>query len=144
MKTIKILFVLAIIISVLSCNGQQEKKVTQASPTASSDKIEAYYFHFTARCTTCKTIEAKAKEFLETDYPVRFKSGLITFQSVNLDEASSKPLAEKLGVTGQTLLLVRGDQKINITNEGFLYAVAKPEKFNEVIRDKVELLSLEK
>ena len=53
-------------------------------------------------------------------------------------------LIEKLGVTGQTLLLVRGDQKINITNEGFLYAVAKPEKFNEVIRDKVELLSLEK
>ena len=144
MKTIKLLFVLAAIIPMLSCNSQHEKKVTLASETGSPDIIEAYYFHFTARCTTCKTIEAKAKEFLESDYPARFKSGLITFQSVNLDEAATKPLAEKLGVTGQTLLLVRGDRKINITNEGFLYAVAKPEKFNEVIREKVDLLSLEK
>ena len=144
MKTFKILLALVLIVPVLSCNGQQEKKVTQISSAASSDKIEAYYFHFTARCTTCKTIEAKTKEYLETDYPEKFRSGLITFQSVNLDEATSKPLADKLGVTGQTLLFVRGDQKINITNEGFLYAVAKPEKFNEVIRDKVELLLLEK
>jgi hypothetical protein len=144
MKTIKILLALAIIVPVLSCNGQQEKKAAQASPTTSSDKIEAYYFHFTVRCTTCKTIEAKTKEFLETGYPERFKNGLITFQSINLDEVTSKPLADRLGVTGQTLLLVRGDRKINLTNEGFLYAVVKPEKFNEVIREKVDLLSLEK
>ena len=144
MKTIRLILALAFLIPVFSCNGQQEKKATPASLIVSSDKIEAYYFHFTARCTTCKTIEAKAKECLETDYPERFRSGLITFQSVNLDEVTSKPLAEKLGVTGQTLLLVRGEQKINITNEGFLYAVAKPEKFNAVIREKVDLLSLEK
>lgn len=141
MKTIRLLLALALIVPVLSCNGQQEKKVAEASTSTSSDKIEAYYFHFTARCTTCKTIEAKAREYLETGYPERFKSGLITFQSVNLDEATSKPLAERLGITGQTLLLVKNDQKINITNEGFLYAVAKPDKFNEVIREKVDLLS---
>ena len=144
MKTIRFLLALALIVPVLSCSGQQEKKVTQTSLSASSDTIEAYYFHFTARCTTCKTIEAKAKEYLETGYPERFKNGLITFQSVNLDEVETKPLADRLGITGQALLLVRGDQKINITNEGFLYAVAKPDKFNEVIREKVDLLSLNK
>jgi hypothetical protein len=144
MKAIRFFLAFALIIPVMSCNGQQNKKESPASSTASSDKIEAYYFHFTARCTTCKTIEAKAKEYLETGYPERFKNGLITFQSVNLDESTSKPLAERLGVTGQTLLLVRGDQKINLTNEGFLYAVAKPEKFKEVIREKVDFLSLEK
>jgi hypothetical protein len=144
MKTIKILFVLAAIIPALSCNSQQEKKVTQASATESSDKIEAYYFHFTARCTTCKTIEADAKKNLETLYPVQVKAGLISFQSLNLDDAANKPLAEKLGISGQTLLLVKGNQKINLTNEGFLYAVAKPEKFKEVIREKVDLLSLKK
>jgi len=144
MKTMRFLLLLAIMIPVLSCNGQQEKKVTPISSTASSDKIEAYYFHFTARCTTCKTIEAKAREYLETGYPERFKNGQITFQSVNIDEAANKSLAGKLGITGQTLLLVRGEQKINITNEGFLYAVAKPEKFNEVIREKVDLLSQNK
>ena len=38
-------------------------------------------------------------------------------------------MGEKLGVNSQTLLIVKGDQKINITNEGFLYAVSQPQKF---------------
>jgi hypothetical protein len=138
MKTIKFLWALIFIVPILSCSGQQEKKAVSASSQASSDKIEAYYFHFTARCTTCKTIEAKTKENLETLYPNLVKQGLITFQSVNLDDLTSKPLADKLGVQGQTLLIVKGDQKINLTTEGFMYAVVKPEKFKEIINEKVE------
>ncbi len=139
MKPIRLLAVLAISITFLACNSQPAKKAAKEM-SSSSDKIEAYYFHFTARCVTCKTIEAKAKENLELIYPAQVKQGLITFQAINLDEESSKPLAEKLGVAGQTLLIVKGDQKINITNEGFLYAVAKPEKFREVINEKVDFL----
>lgn len=137
MKTIRLLLALALIIPLLSCNAQPSKNETKTA-ASSSDKIEAYYFHFTARCITCKTIEANAKENLETLYPSHVKQGLITFQSLNLDDASNKQLAEKLGVTGQALLFVKGDQKINLTNEGFLYAVAKPEKFKEIINEKVD------
>ena len=137
MKSLRLLIAIAFVIPFLSCNAQPEKKEAKAA-SASSDKIEAYYFHFTARCTTCLTIEAKAKENLETLYPNQVKQGSITFKAVNLDDASSKPLAEKLGVTGQTLLFVKGDQKINLTNEGFLYAVVKPEKFREIINEKVD------
>jgi hypothetical protein len=137
MKTVRLLLGIVLFISLLACNAQSSKNDVKAS-SDNSDKIEAYYFHFTARCVTCRTIEAKAKENLETLYPNQFKLGLITFQSVNLEEASSKPLAEKLGVSGQTLLIVKGDQKINLTNEGFLYAVAKPEKFKEIINEKVD------
>jgi len=137
MKTIRLSLGLALLIPFLSCNAQSTTKEAKASDN-NSDKIEAYYFHFTARCVTCRTIEAKAKENLEVLYPNQVKQGLITFQSLNLEEASSKPLAEKLGVSGQTLLLVKGDQKINLTNEGFMYAVAKPEKFKEIINEKVD------
>ena len=137
MKRVRLLAGIVLFIPLLACNAQSPKKDVKASDD-NSDKIEAYYFHFTARCVTCKTIEAKAKENLETLYPNQVKLGLITFQSINLEEASSKPLAEKLGVSGQTLLIVKGDQKINLTNEGFLYAVAKPEKFKEIINEKVD------
>jgi hypothetical protein len=137
MKTVRLLLGIALFIPLLACNAQSPKKEVKTSDT-NSDKIEAYYFHFTARCVTCRTIEAKAKENLEDLYPIQMKQGLITFQSVNLDEASSKPLAEKLGVSGQTLLIVKGDQKINLTNEGFMYAVVKPEKFKEIINEKVD------
>ena len=137
MKTYRLFIMLLLIISFSACTGQSSKKEVKES-VSNSDKIEAYYFHFTARCVTCRTIEAKAKENLETLYPNQFKQGLITFQSVNLEEASSKPLAERLGVSGQTLLIVKGDQKINLTNEGFMYAVVKPEKFKEIINEKVD------
>lgn len=137
MKTVRLLLGIALFIPFLACNAQSSKNEVKAS-NSNSDKIEAYYFHFTARCVTCRTIEAKAKENLEVLYPNQVKQGLITFQSLNLEEASSKPLAEKLGVSGQTLLLVKGNQKINLTNEGFKYAVAKPEKFKEIINEKVD------
>ena len=137
MKAIKLLLAIAMLVPFLTVNAQSSKKEVKAS-TTSSDKIEAYYFHFTARCTTCKTIEAKAKENLETLYPKQLKQGLITFQSLNLEEAPNKTLADKLGVSGQALLLVKGDQKINLTNEDFMYAVAKPEKFKEIINEKVD------
>jgi hypothetical protein len=137
MKTYRLIIAFLLMVPFIACTGQPSKKEVKSS-ASNSDKIEAYYFHFTARCTTCRTIEAKAKENLETLYPNQFKQGLITFRAVNLDDASSKPLAEKLGVTGQTLLFVKGDQKINLTNEGFLYAVVKPEKFKEIINEKVD------
>lgn len=123
-----------------SCNAQSPKSDAKASSQASSDKIEAYYFHFTTRCNTCKTLEANAKTDLETLYPELFKNGMMAFQSINLDDAASESLAKQLGVSGQTLLFVKGDKKINLTNEGFMYAVVKPEKFREVIKEKMDLL----
>ena len=87
---------------------------------------------------TCKAVEAEAKKDLETLYPDMTKQGNLSFQAINLDDASSKAIAEKLKISGQTLLLVKGTQKINITNEGFLYANTNPEKFKSIIKEKVD------
>lgn len=141
MKIFRLIIAVLLFAPVIACTAQPSDKQANTSDN-NSDKIEAYYFHFTARCVTCKTIEAKAKENLETLYPNQFKQGLITFQSVNLEEASSKPLAERLGISGQTLLIVKGNQKINLTNEGFMYAMVKPEKFKEIINQKVDGLMI--
>jgi hypothetical protein len=135
MKTIRLFLAIALFIPFAACSAQTEKKDGNA---ASSDKIEAYYFHFTARCMTCKTVEEQARLDIETLYPERVKQGKISFRSVNLDDASSKEIAEKLQISGQTLLLVKGNQKINITNEGFMYAVHQPEKFKAIIKEKID------
>jgi hypothetical protein len=128
-------FALLMILGSVSCSAQTEKKEA-ASQT--SGNVEAYYFHFSSRCVTCKTVEAETKADLEMLY-----KGEVTFQAVNLDDASSKALAEKLQISGQTLLLVKGDTKINITNEGFMYARSNPEKFKTIIKEKVDgLLNL--
>jgi hypothetical protein len=141
MKTFSPVILLILTIFSFSCNSQPSSQPVINQPVEdNSDKIEAYYFHFTARCVTCKTIEADTKKNLEILYPEEFSAGLITFQSLNLDEEPSMAIAKKLGVSGQTLLLVKGNQKINLTNEGFLYAVPKPEKFKDIINEKVEFL----
>ena len=125
-------FVIMLLTSNFSCNAQTSKKETK---TSTSDKVEAYYFHNTARCVTCKTVEAETKADLENLY-----GGQVSFKSLNLEEASTKPIAEKLQVSGQTLLIVKGDQKINLTNEGFMYARTNPVKFKKIIKEKVDKL----
>ena len=135
MRAIRLFLAMVMILPVAACNAQSTKETT---PDGNSGKVEAYYFHFNARCVTCKTVEAEAKADIEMLYPELVKSGKVSFIAVNLDEPSGKAMAGKLDVNGQTLLLVRGTQKINITNEGFMYARTDPEKFKAVIKEKVD------
>lgn len=103
--------------------------------TGNKAKLEAYYFHNATRCVTCKTVESEAKTILKELY-----GDNVTFQSLNLEDKTTKELAKKLKVSGQTLLVVNGSKKVNLTNDGFLYAVTNPEKFKSVIKTKVDPL----
>ncbi len=122
----------------ISCSAQSDQKPT--SPVTKSGDVEVYYFHMTTRCVTCKTVEAEARKNVEMLYADKVKSGKISFTALNLEEATGKSMGEKLGVNSQTLLIVKGDEKINITNEGFLYAVSQPQKFTEVMKSKIDPL----
>ena len=131
MKKVIFLSFALIIMSSLICNAQTAKKET----TITGNQVEAYYFHNTVRCETCRTVEAEAKADLMNLY-----GDQVTFKALNLEDDATKPIAEKLKVSGQTLLIVKGDQKINLTNEGFLYAVTNPAKFKSIIKAKVDPL----
>lgn len=123
-------FTILIFVGVFSCNAQTSKK---EAPISTTDKVDVYYFHFSSRCATCKTVEAEAKADIQSLY-----NGDVSFQVINLDDESSKAIAEKLNISGQTLLIVKGNEKINLTNEGFLYAVNNPVKFKSIIKEKVD------
>jgi len=119
-------------------NAQTVKKAT--TQTSASNKIMVYYFHFSRRCNTCMSVEATAKQALETIYPDKVKKGEYTFQSLNLDDESSKAIAEKLGVGGQTLLVVCDDKKIDLTDKGFMNA-HDLEKMKIEIKKAIEQLA---
>jgi len=136
MKMIRLLVVIALLVPFLAGNAQTGNKEKSVN-----EKIEAYYFHFTTRCVTCRTVEERAKENLGDLYPGQVKAGTITFQAANLNEEAGEALAKKLGVSGQTLLLVKGSKQINLTNEAFLYAVTNPEKYKAIIKEKVDELN---
>lgn len=121
MKQITLLVsILAIMAGSISCNNQgNRKEVAQAVNTS---EVKVYYFHFTRRCATCLAVEENARKAIEALYPTEVKTGDYAFISLNLDETSTKGIADKLGVGGQTMLVVRGEKKIDITSEAWLSA----------------------
>jgi hypothetical protein len=138
MKNFLITAFTMLIFAGISCTTQSEKKQTVTA--TSGNDVEVYYFHMTTRCVTCKTIEAEARKNIEMLYPEQVKTGKISFTVLNVEESPGKDIGAELGVNSQALLIVKGDQKINITSEGFLYASSKPDRFKEIIREKVDSL----
>ncbi|MBC8146796.1 MAG: hypothetical protein H8E98_02290 [Bacteroidetes bacterium] len=139
MRTVKSILISFIIFSSFAlCTSQTTEKNNESQVTVS--KIDVYYFHFTRRCLTCNAVEDESKKALETLYPKQVKAGTITFQSINLDEEGSNEISKKLDIAEQALLIVKGNTKINLTNEGFMYARSNPEKLKAKIKAEVDKL----
>ena len=126
MKKIQLLSITIVLILVNFISNAQ---------TGNQAKVQAYYFHNATRCTTCKTVEAEAKTDLKELYGDK-----VSFQALNLEDKATQEIAKKLKVSGQTLLVVKDDKQVNLTNEGFLYAVTNPDKFKTIIKEKVDPL----
>lgn len=134
MKTIKMISLLFVMASMsISCSGQTGKN--KNTSVKKSDDVQVYYFHNTRRCATCKAVEAESKKAVEELY-----GNKVAFAAYNLEEEKGEEKANELGVSGQTLLIVGGDTKINITNEGFMNARNNPDKLKQIIKDKIDPL----
>ena len=107
------------------------------APTA---KIEVYYFHFTRRCMTCQNVENVSKKAVETLYPDKVKSGDISFQSVNLEEKAGEAIGAKYKIEGQTLIVICGAKRVDLTEKGFMYANDSPDKLKAEIKKAIENL----
>jgi hypothetical protein len=138
MKALKISFMMFVAVSLSACNAQSSQDQKLAS--ANTDDLSIYYFHFTKRCATCNAVETETIVALEMFYADQVKEGTIAFTSLNLEEEDGKEMAKQLKVSGQTLLLVKGEQMVNLTNEGFMNARTKPVKFHEVLRTQINKL----
>jgi hypothetical protein len=82
-------------------------------------------------------VEENARKAVEVLYPIEVHTGEYSFTSLNLDEASTKGIADKLGVGGQSLMVVRGDKKIDITSAAWM-AAHDPEKMKTEIKSGIE------
>ena len=136
MKATKLMLILLVAVSVSACNAQTSQD--QKSAGVETDELQIYYFHFTKRCATCNAVENEAKLALEMFYTDQVKEGNIAFTSLNLEEEDGKKMAEQLKVSGQALLLVKGDQMVNLTNEGFMNARTKPDRFHEILKSSID------
>ena len=135
MKNLKVLLLAFLTIGMnLSCSTQT-KQDQKSETTTNADNVEVYYFHYSRRCATCMAVESVSKEAVAELYGDK-----VSFADYNLDEADGEAKGKDLEVSGQTLLIVSGNDKINITNEGFMNARSNPEKLKAIIKEKIDPL----
>ena len=88
----------------------------QANPPAASQpqsadtKVVAYYFHVTARCTTCRTIESYSREVIEPKFSADIASGRLQFKLVNVQLAENRHFVKDYQLFTKSLVLVRFDK----------------------------------
>ena len=132
------LLIMFVAMFLCSCNAQTPEN--QKTKNEISEDIQVYYFHNTKRCATCNAVENETKVALEMFYEDKMKAGTMDFTSLNLEEDEGKEMAQSLRVSGQTLLVVKGEIQVNLTNEGFMNARTNPTKFHEIIKTQIDKL----
>jgi hypothetical protein len=121
-----------------------------ASATADNvnDGLVVYYFHSSARCPTCRSIEAQADEAVKTHFASQLDKGEVIWKIANYEHASVKPLAEQFKITMPVVVLVRMKngqiEKWNRLDKVWALVGDKP-AFAKYMREEIErMLSPEK
>jgi hypothetical protein len=134
-----LLFLGVAAISTQACKGSTKDNSTSSEVTFSenhqSGEVKAYYFHATRRCATCQAVESVSREAIEEYY-----GNAVVFESINREVEKDNPLVEKYKISGQTLLIVNGDKKVNLTNDAFLNARTNPEKLKAKLKETIDSL----
>ncbi|MCK9220405.1 MAG: nitrophenyl compound nitroreductase subunit ArsF family protein [Bacteroidales bacterium] len=137
-KIISFMVLLAMVVGSYACTGNTSSASNGIAAFIPDKKVEVYYFHFTRRCTTCLNVENVTKKAVETLYPEKVKNGEITFKSVNLDEKDGEAIGAKYKIEGQTLIVICGNKRVDLTDKGFLYANDSPDKLKKEIKKAVD------
>jgi hypothetical protein len=82
-----------------------------AAAAESGPKVIAYYFHGYKRCQTCLSIEAFAKEALESGFPDALEKGRLEWRAINMEEESNKHYVEKYQLAASSLILFSSNGK---------------------------------
>jgi len=93
--------------------------------------VYVYYFHGKQRCKTCIAVQNHAKEAIDQMYGGNQN---VQFMEVLIEDAGYKELVEKYGVSWSTLIVAKGDDYIDITQNSF----ANPEGVKELLKAEVD------
>ncbi|MDZ7738065.1 MAG: nitrophenyl compound nitroreductase subunit ArsF family protein [Bacteroidales bacterium] len=135
MKTMKFFLIVFLAMGIQTSCSSQGNDNTKNQASVSEGEVTVYYSHFKRRCYTCIEVEKVSKEAVAELY-----NGAVSFRAINLDEPEGKAEGEKLGINGQALMVVQGSTKIDLTLEGFMNAVTKPEQLKNILQEKIDPL----
>jgi hypothetical protein len=120
-------------VSSAKADKQADNAVVTTADQHAASQVQVYYFHATRRCATCKAVESVTRKTIEENYGEK-----VSFESIDSEEDSTNPLIEMYEISGQTLLIISGDQKTDLTNDAFLYANSSPERYQKKLKAAID------
>ncbi len=140
-----LIFVAASVVYLLATElgGQKSAAGDASTIDAPSHQVVAYYFHGYKRCQTCLSIEATAKQVIETSYPDQIKSGALAWKAVNFEAPENAHFADDFQLVASSLVLVeyRDGEEVQWVNlEDVWELIGADKEFSDYVRGGVDEL----
>ncbi|MGB2842424.1 MAG: nitrophenyl compound nitroreductase subunit ArsF family protein [Halobacteriota archaeon] len=126
-------------------NTAQDIKTTPSIQEPSDIIIKVVKFEPARPCQSCANIGDFAKETIELHFPEDYKSGRISYETVNFQDPGNMDMARKYGIRGSSLYITvikDGKEEIMDANDMWGYVWNKEEYIN-VFQSKLDALKKE-
>ena len=117
-----------------STNQNESSDEVAQAEVQDSSLVYIYYFHGEKRCKTCNAIEEVVSNFYQNNYVQNEK---VLFKVFTIGQEQSKALEEKFEVSWSSLVISKGDNFTNITDEAFANAVNNPDTLTTLIESEI-------
>ncbi|WP_095996274.1 nitrophenyl compound nitroreductase subunit ArsF family protein [Massilibacteroides vaginae] len=138
---IKNLIIIASIVLLMPACGNKSKtnqenfNTTEVSENKNeSTLVNVYYFHGKQRCKTCIAVGDLAKKTIENSYA---GNDNVRFVEINTSEKKYAALVEKYEISWNALIIAKGDQFTDLTEQAFATAINSPGVLENLIKETV-------
>jgi phosphoheptose isomerase len=115
-------------------NNKSTENNNTAQTTADTTTVVVYYFHGKQRCKTCIAVGDVAKQTVEKSFADNNK---VIFTEINTSEKDNEALVEKYEVTWNALIIAKGENTIEITDQAFATAIGNQQALENLIKEEV-------
>lgn len=136
----KSILILLLAVLFIACGNKTENKQTESQEqeqtvtTADASVVNVYYFHGKQRCKTCIAVGGLAKKTVEETYTGNDK---VKFIEVDTSDKQFEDLVNKYEVSWNALIITKGDNSVDITEQAFANAISNPTILSELIKKEV-------
>lgn len=136
----KSILILLLAVFFVSCGNKTEnkqaenRKQEQTVATVDVSVVNVYYFHGKQRCKTCIAVGDLAKKTIEETYS---GNSNVKFIEVDTSDKQFEDLVNKYEVSWNALIITKGDNSVDITEQAFANAISNPILLSDLIKKEV-------
>lgn len=137
MKMKNLVLLIFSLLVLVSCGDKDSKKSEKENMEITQEQnsgVNVYYFHGNQRCKTCIAVQNVAKETIEKTYP----NNEVRFIEVNTSKKENEALVEKYEVSWNALIIEKGENSEDLTEQAFALAVNSPKELEKIIIETVD------